>query len=389
MFSLLHGAFDADSDLAKGPPQKFVLTTPEIVNEMLYWGLFGNETYDNLFQNRVAREAEQRNTGKFKRIFPPLNSVQTDNEDNLDRFRGLYFSCSEDAAEFRQAFSTGYLPVLTPLFEQFSLLTPHYQACVAVANWIAVEGDLYSRDVWRKVFCGGEGLYWSLKSATSSLAQNYLMAIKVIEDRFSIERKDYFDAERGLVDSIYRSFVTKAFQVGYAAAVEYVARYATDADYTSAAQVLVNRLNSFSLKQWAAVFEHLRPLIIGSGLDPKPWPTYRNLLIRMYDGDKGNEYGYDLRSLKSSPDWVAYEELLRRAVAAYAASQETAPDAMEVERQVRLAFEKVASILDACGLKSDWFSNAATLTRGTEFFKSNIEREYTNPQSAGFLQDKE
>lgn len=360
-FSLLHGAFDWDSDLTDGQMHKFALTTPELINNSLYWAFFGSTGFDQLSVTRVGREHVQNTRDKFIRIFPNFNDLRVSDDDLVDSHRRLFFDPPERAEAFRSAFADNYLRILSMFFDQFVLLRPHYQACASVAQWVMSEGgNTTQREVWNKVFCGGEGLYWSMKYAQNNLASVYQTAISEIEQKFSDERAHCFGQEREKVETVYGSFVTKAFQAGYVTAVEYLVRKGAEVDYSTAADHLVNRLSEYELSAWAAIFTSLRKYIMGSGVDPKAWPTYRNLIIRLYDGERGQFFSAD--NLRESPDWIAYSFLLDRAVVAYSQTVEQVPEDSELRRQAITLFEEVQNVLFTCDLSgTQWFERDTVL----------------------------
>ena len=193
-FSLLHSAFDIDSEIAKRRQHRFMLTTPEIIHDMLLWGMFSSTTYDDPIEYKVNRIRDQRNTVRFRKIFRTFVEVpiggNEDDEDKQDSLFGPYFSTPERAKDFRFAFRTAYLPVLWTFFNDLDLLTPHYEAGRVVADYIKASAGPTEMDVWNKVFCGGEGLYWSLDptKAKGDRSQQYIKAIDSIEERFSQER---------------------------------------------------------------------------------------------------------------------------------------------------------------------------------------------------------
>lgn len=387
-FSLLHSAFDLDSEVTKKREHRFVLTTPEIVHDMLLWGMFGNTTYESIGAYRVSRLRNQRNTVRFRKIFRAFSEVpiggNEEDEDKQDGLFGPYFSTVEKAKEFRSAFRTGYLPVLWTFFNELRLLTPHYEAAAVVAKYINDTAAPTEGDVWRKVFCGGEGLYWSLDpdKVTGERSKQYIRAVKSIEDRFSEERATRFGSDVAKTDAIYRSFNTKAFQIGYIGAVEYLARDVTEGNYISAAQEIVSRLNEgFTFAQWMAVFNDLKPLLV-PGLDPKLWPTYRNLLLRMYDGNRGNLYdAYDEQPLElwAAPDGRAYAVYLGRTLNQLkAVYEDTPPPDEEIARRARRALEETNVLLANCGLTAPWFDFDTVLAVGIRDLKRMTEAYYAS-----------
>lgn len=373
-FSLLHGGFDADLELSGRRQHKFMLTTPEIIHDALLWAMFGSPAYDGLDYYRVSRLHQQQNITRFQAIFAlyGLNPKGSAEEEKQDSFFGPYFDAPENANKFRAAFSKAYLPVLWTLFNGLSLLTPHYEAGAAVENYIIQEADSLKREVWDKVFCGGEGLYWSLdpQKPTNKRSANYLSAVASIENKFADERAARFGQEAGDTNAVYDSFLTKAFQIGYVGAVEHLSRDVKEGEYLEAAADLVARLNEYSNSQWTAIFTKLKPLL-SLGIDPKSWPLYRNLLLRMYDGDRGNFYdAFDEKLLFKTPDGMVYNKNLDKAKAALVAVYEdAAPPEDEIVRRVQIALDETNALLNHCGLTAAWFAQDAVRSQGERYLK--------------------
>ena len=377
-FSLLHGGFDADLELPGRRQHKFMLTTPEIIHDALLWAMFGSAAYDGLVCYRVSRLHHQQNISRFRIIFSAYNL--TPKGGGEDEVFGPYFDDPEQAKEFRSAFSDAYLPVLWTLFSEFSLLTPHYEAGRVIADAIKTGSAPTETDVWDKVFCGGEGLYWSLDpdKASGERSDKYLAAIKNIESKFVSERASRFGQDVGKTNGVYESFLTKAFQIGYVGAVEYLAYGSFDGDYLASAGALVARLNGYTNAQWTAIFTELKPLL-SPGIDPKSWPLYRNLLLRMYDGDRGNFYdAFNEQSLFKTPDGMVYEKNLEdvrsQIILAY---EDAIPSDDEIARRVQIALDKTNALLDRCGLAAGWFAQDAVRIQGEKYIKQKIASQYT------------
>ena len=377
-FSLLHGGFDADLELPGRRQHRFMLTTPEIIHDALLWAMFGSAAYDGLSCYRVSRLHHQQYTARFRVVFREYDL--TPKGGGEDELFGPYFDDPEKVKEFRGAFSEAYLPVLWTLFSDLNLLTPHYEAGQVIADGIKTSAAPTERDVWDKVFCGGEGLYWSLdpNKATGERSEKYSTAIKSIESKFVGERSSRFGAEAGTTNAVYDSFLTKAFQIGYVGAVEYLSYGSFDGDYLASAAELVARLNSYANSQWTAIFTKLKPLL-SPGIDPKSWPLYRNLLLRMYDGDRGNFYdALNEQSLFKTPDGMLYQKNLEDAKnqlrAAY--DEEAAPPDDEIVRRTQIALDKTRDLLELCGLTAGWFGQDAVRIQGEKYLKQQIALYY-------------
>lgn len=256
-FSLLHSAFDMDADLAKKPGVPcFTLTTPEIIETALQFAFLGGDISNSLDYWKVERLLQrQKNTARFKTIWPKFRGLQVvGGEDEEDAFVGIPDPASVE--EFRNLVRKDYQPVFDGLFGNFALLKPHYDACLATATWVQTAANTTVMDVWDRVFCGGEGLYWTLRDAKENeRAIKYRNAIKEIEFKFSTERSTAYGDEIES-DQVYTSFMSKAFQCGYVMALDFLA-YAGNGDRLSYVDSLINKLNDYSLERWSAVFNGL------------------------------------------------------------------------------------------------------------------------------------
>ena len=344
-FSLLHSAFDMDSDLAKSKMSEFALTTPEIVETSLMWGLLATPTWDSLSRWKVGAQHDQKHKDRLFSIVGSMTGVEELSDDD---HRWLAFESREVADEFRARFRESYLPVFSYLLDNFLLSTLHHSAGVRVEEWVNNEADTFVRDAWENVFCGGEGLYWSFQSAAKDTqrAKGYKDAIAKIEKRFSEERAAALESNRSDTDSAFGSFRTKAFQSGFVMAVDYLASIG-DGDRLAAAEKLVTELNSFSAKQWLVILGDLRAALI-SDTNPKAWPAYRTLLVRLFDGDEWNLFAPERRD--SLPEWQVLQRKITDYASSVANSQEEVPDSEELGRQVAIRVEETRELFDRAGL---------------------------------------
>ena len=261
-----------DADLSRRPSlSKFTLTAPEIIDEALRRAFFTSSTFDRLDRWTVQRQHESPILDKITRIFPNQSGIEI--RQQPDESKSVIFSSPEDSKAFREQFKESYLPVLSVLFDDLALLRPHYTACIATERWIFDGPSTTYKDMWRQVFCGGEGLYYSLATSDDTGTQrrrDMVQAIREIETDFANRRSALFGSLRNTVDIVYQAFLSKAFLVGYVTAVEYIVREGATEDWSSAAQELIAALNSFANNNWVALLTKLRPLLLVSGgIDPK------------------------------------------------------------------------------------------------------------------------
>lgn len=377
-FSLLHSAFDMDSDLAKASVPKFTLTTPEIIAEAVHWGLFCNPGWKQLSQWRVQRQWTQRNTDRLADLLGSLEGI--DQGTYEDEIRFLFVNGSTRSA-FRSAFETSYVPIFVELFNRFKLLKPHYEACGRIERWVKDESTRPIPQVWDKVFTGGEGLYWSFQVVSPGTRyRNYREAIAEVENRFANERAGVYGSPRNDVDQIYRSFTTKAFQIGYVMAVDYIAsRGGGDGEIAGAGEELVTGFNQYSLEQWRSILLKLKPLLI-SGTDPKAWPAYRNMLLRLYEADS---FRYmDRTKLQELPEWQALKAKIAEIATAISTTVEAMPSAAELQQYVAEQIPAVEKTFAECGLESDILQQGKVLEEGTADLKRRLQEELIIPDNS-------
>lgn len=349
-FSLLHSAFDMDTDLAKAPVVPcFTLTTPEIVESALQFAFLGGETFNALNYWKVGKLfLRQKNVSRFRGIWPKFTGLQTvGTDDEEEVFIGI--PDPQQVEEFRKLFRTDYQPILIGLFDGLQVLKPHYEAGEKTADWVRTVANTTIREVWDKVFCGGEGLYWTLREAgEDERARKYRDAIKELETKFFEERAALFgDAH----EQVYTAFMSKAFQSGLVMAIDYLA-YNDDGDRLTKVDTLLNGLNAYTNKNWTAVITELWPEIRpGISTDPKSWPTYRNIFLRMCDSSETNLYSNE--NQEESPDWKLCEKLLERAAKAIFEAGIPLTD-VERKKRSKSEVEKAEGILTKCGLEPIW-----------------------------------
>ena len=384
-FSLLHGAFDMQSELARGRRAipVFCLTTPEIIEEVLLWASFGSNQYNSLESTEVLRLREQKNIDRFAHIFSmdPPSHVETEDEE-LTRYR---FLNPREALSFRAQFNTFYRSVLVQFFNDLNLLRPHYLACTSLAKWIGEAGSTFQKTAWSQVFCGGEGLYWTFIGAKgdareSQKYQNYIQAIDEIEQKFkSLRKSEYGESKltEAKVNLVYEAFTSKAFQVGFAMAVHFIVEDGIEQTWPDAAESLISKLNDYTHEQWGAVTCEFKTLLIKGSVDPRKWPAYRNLLVRMFDGESGRIF--DGSNTKITPEWHAFRNQIEEYVERLDESAKKPTESM-IRKPIGALHEKECEILERCGLGSDWVAADDFQNEGVEYAKSKIEDKFQATQ---------
>jgi hypothetical protein len=379
--SLLHTGFDLDSDSAQNRSHRFLLTTPEVVNYALYWAFFCSPLYENRSVYKVSRDSAT-NRDRFGNLFPGFENLLSDGDEDdvTDRYRRLQFKDADDADNFRATFREAYLPVLQQLFEQFHFLKPHYEAAKETEEWVNSGGTSGQREVWKAVFCGGEGLYWSIQGAESEQGKNYQTAVREVEDHFGKARARRLGTETPRADRVYGSFCTKAFQSGFVGAVAAIERE-EGGGVIVCAERLVAALNQYTYAHWCAIFTSLRDRLSqeSGGLNPVAWPMYRNLLLRLYD-NQGQQVFYSEYNRKDAPEWRVYRRAMERAANDYIAvytEAEQAPDEAQLRQKAADVLKDVETLLADCGIKrAPWFDPGDIVPLGYEILRKRMDDHY-------------
>ncbi len=368
-FSLLHAAFDMDSDLVSAALPYFTLTTPEIVESSLQWLMLSSTNYSSLSAWRVDRMRAPRNRNQFVQVLGTLDNVQfgTDDDDNA-----VHIANPEHVEGYRRLMDSRVVPVLWQLFQNLPLLGAHYRAAAATEAWIEREGGPTVRDAWTKIFTGGEGLYWTFSDRQRVGRTNrYAQAIDSIEEVFRTQRARELDAEVSQTDQVFKSFATKAFQIGFVMAVVFLAEEGVgDGELVAAAELLMDRLAAYSPQNWLSFFRDVRPLVMTSDATPRLWPTYRNLLIRMYD-EPSDEFFVVIDDL---PETYAFRSQLKKLAGNLHETSADLPDQSALLRGVTTERDRIKGAFERTGLARRWFAEQASIDWGVAYLIEEFEK---------------
>lgn len=297
VFSLLHSGFDLDSEIVDGAGHALTLTNPDLLEYSLSWLLFGSRRFHQLNFYRVSAEWSRKNVAAFEEVFdaPDFNRThlvppgQTD--DVIVREPEGADSAMEQLGRFEKVYERVLHPALDRVFSGFSLFQQHYAACETVAAWCSTR-DTDVREVWKKVFCGGEGLYYTLRyyaapgRTPTPRVSVYLSAVRQIEAEFRTERAARFGPASGApeeherrVNRAYDAMRTRAFHVGLFLALDEWSRR-RGLTLSDASAPFVDRLNERTFAQWLYILNELKQAVVPN-VDPKDWPAYQKLLLRV------------------------------------------------------------------------------------------------------------
>jgi hypothetical protein len=302
VFSLLHSAFDIDTDVAKRFGNKFTLTNPEIVEYLASWLFFDYGNYSGLGTYRVQREGIRSGMMHFAREF--CNSTFNSDYVEIGQDDKVIITTSEKISEFETEFSSRIFPVLYNIFNDFNLFRQHYIACQKISEWRTNSASPTERDVWDNVFCGGEGLYYTLLYSREESGNNQRLsdlrnAVESIEAKLAEERASQFPGcSQADVEQAFESARTKAFQVGLFMALEKFRSTNDTENLLSSCDDFLQGLNRLQPVDWIYVLTSIKPALI-PGVDPKSWPAYQKLILRVIQVE--GEF-YNAGNYSDSPD---------------------------------------------------------------------------------------
>ncbi|MBD3330538.1 hypothetical protein GF354_03325 [Candidatus Peregrinibacteria bacterium] len=315
VFSLLHSAFDIDSDIVEGTINKFSLTTPQFIHDIFYWLLFGTRHYHKLDVYQVTRTSKAHLI-EFEEVFGDGEFTQKDiNYTEKEDETKILIKDTNKIRTFENEYLEKLNASIYKIFNEFKLCKFHLQASSSIEHWYHEEMNSTQTEVWEKVFCGGEGLYYTFKTKKpkkeNKKINKYLTAIKEIEDKFDNDR--YYLAKKECkknweqkdIDQVFDSFRTKAFQIGLLMAFDYFKELK---EFNKSIDEFLSSINKVQMDAWVYIIKDLRPLII-KGTDPKKWPAYQKIILRILQENDKKKY-YTKENFKSSIDYLLFKKNL-------------------------------------------------------------------------------
>jgi hypothetical protein len=220
------------------------------------------------------------------------------------------------------------------------------------SEWVAKAGTDGIPDVWEHVFCGGEGLYWILRdpvldSNVSEKIRIYRKAISDIEKNFSKFRASSLGVKpASRIDKCFDSITTKAFQVGFIMAAFCLAKDELEDDLIGAAEQLVSVFNEKEIEEWLFLLTEFKSVLFDGAADPKKWPAYQKLFLRIYDGDCTEIFA----NATDRPEFMAFRNLLKKKIDVLAEEEDEMPTDAKIRVSVKKTYGEFSGLLEKSGL---------------------------------------
>lgn len=294
--SLLHLGFDVNTDLKDHSSHAFTITKPEIMESIFNWCYFGSRidvtTMDRYAVIRQAGVFDQSHV--FEKYFKNCARTISKVSEDEDSDSGKIINSKEGVEKIEKDFNDLNYTIFKRILSEWSFLKPHYEA----TSWIEEQRNkTWTTDVpkvaWDKIFKGGEGLYYSFKNLTGSVkGKDYRDACTQIETDFKKRRSQIYGINESAVNEAYRSLSTKAFQTGlFMTFFDFVRlNRLSISNIDKPVEEYIKRLNLISNEVWINVLSDVRSEFVGA-MDPKKWPYYHKIILRLFQAAKAPKKG--------------------------------------------------------------------------------------------------
>jgi hypothetical protein len=303
--SLLHTAFDIDSEIVSNVGHKITLTNPEYIYDVYSWFMLGTTTYDEYDRYRVKR-SDRRNRKfldilgeTFNEEIKPSNFTQMGGDEENPK---IVLKNSDKIPDFRREHNLKIDPIVQDFFNKFCVTKKHFEATKELEKEIYKKGSATKEEIWEDVFTGGEGLYYTFKygKADSPKIETYRDEIDEIEDKFEKKRAQIFEQTKKRVSQAFTAIRTKAFQVGVFMGLRIYKKRLNFEEYRDCYEEFIDNVNEIGHESWVFILNEMRSEILGSA-DPKKWPSYRNIVLRIAMKDTEEPF-YNKDNFKYSPE---------------------------------------------------------------------------------------
>ena len=363
-FSLIYSGFDTDSDAnAKGSSNNpFVITSPQKIKEVMSWYFLGKNDYSVPKIYKVPSKGFLNNIAEFEETFK-TKIGKSGNEWKM------VISEPQKREFFKKEFESKCFDLFFNFYDNFIFYKKHYEICKELQKEIS-KGSNINEETWKKIFCGGEGLYYIFKEEEkrrSQLGQKkadkiqaYLKSIREIETNYyQTKEKQYsinLDLYKKYSSSIDDTLGSIAFQVGIFMAFKTYSKFDSQ---INTSDKFISILNSYTLEKWFYILGALKTEIIDS-VDPSVWPSYHNILLKLIQQkDKSIKY-FNKKEFHFLPEYKLFETKLLNQFESWidADNNGVYPDSIKVvSKKVgnwkKNAYEEINNLFKNCGISND------------------------------------
>lgn len=270
--SLLHTGFDCE----EGEVHPLTLMLPARMHAVAAYAAFGRDVHSG-WEPSLSNERPSAfsNYGRLKAIAPSLDEAVAARAEKGDQ---------EAFNETAAVLDDELAPKLIAIFEGYDFVGAHIRASVALDTWVKAQ-SVANRQVWDKVFRGGEGLYGGFSKVAddgAGSAHTYKRAIEEISGKFiDLREAELSSCSSDQVRRAYDTFSSRAGLIGFFMAAHFY--FERQEDGWDNVQVFVSALNKVTAENWVRILADYKPAI-AKELDPKKWPIMRAIFLRVLQG---------------------------------------------------------------------------------------------------------
>ena len=341
--SLIHLGFDINTELRDRRKNSILnISNPEIINVVFDWFFFGSRRYNELREYNVGADRTLKwNPGVLSELLPssrPLFNISKDEEGNQIKTITNPDRKSEVSDEFISKYHDAFYRILN----NFQLFSCHFQATARIQElrdqeWVGAT----KKHTWDYIFVGGEGLYYSISRLIELQPERNDLrdikdAISEIERNFEGLRSDICGLEVEASNKVFASINSVAFQVALFMSFYDVAKV-NEVDFNNAQSIsnsvddFLERINSISNSVWSNFFKVVRENIVESDIDPKKWPAYEKMLIRLIQRE--GEFYTNPAFVQHSPEAKIFESSFKRKLSGYLDANYSGEERADLERE--------------------------------------------------------
>jgi hypothetical protein len=353
--SLLHGAFDCENDIVRSTLSLF---SPAAIEYAFRLFILGKDDCDSL--SYVVQRDRSKDHLNINRLGVFIDTLSAELQENIV-INSILKSLHDPIVRIGLAQSAiGYA---YRILSEFSLFKLQIEASNEIEN--AVKAGAWSNttriEVWEKIYCGGEGLFSSLRSeASGNGTAVYVTGIDEIEEKFKELRANKFGAN-AQPQTVKDAYAVASSIAGIAAILMAASKcaqsngweYMLEGNKVSCIQEVISYLNKTTPEQWLEILTDFKEGAIGR-LEPKRWPQLRNLYLRIIENNSDGKYTFFKSNFELSPDFkfvqLNFENSLKIFKASKAPDYEPTPEDVKSLRQQSI--KRLEKCLDGCGVKS-------------------------------------
>lgn len=306
--SLANSGFDMSVDISELNKSKYNLAgkwmptsifVPELLAYTIDWLLFGQQSINNLGVKSIQDKKDRKNKSRFETFFGPgMFSRFIEERENIDSETTMYVNSENGTkAIFEEQFIRKIGSRLYDFINKFGVTKAYVEAAKRLDNYIEHDREylgllpngpteeMYTRipTIWKKVYLGGEGLYYNIKQF--SKGSHYSNYLTFIDDKFFLEIAKYFnetDPEPAKYKKFDTNFKTVAFFTGLVMSYDHIIR---TNDSTNVDEFL-EELDNIDKDKWSKFINMIQELKSTDceiqylkNIDPKSWTKYRAIIL--------------------------------------------------------------------------------------------------------------